>query len=115
MNTKWIASAVLFATLAMTAQSSTASAAERWRYEVDKRQAKQHQLIHQGRHSGALTWREALKLRREQIRIARMERAFRADGRLDASERQALRYAQDAATAHIFQERNDGQRRHHYW
>lgn len=115
MTTKWIASAVLFATLAVTAQSSTASAAERWRYEVDKRQAKQHQLIHQGRHTGALTWREALNLRREQIRIARMERAFRADGRLDWNERQALRYAQDSATTHIFRERNDRQYRRTWW
>ncbi len=115
MNTKWIASAVLFATLALTAQSSTASAADRWRYEIDKRQAKQVQLIHQGRHAGTITWREALQLRREQNRIARMERAFRADGRLDWNERQALRFAQDSATTHIFQERNDRQHRRMWW
>lgn len=114
MTPKLIASAILFATLAVTATASTASAADRWRYEVDKRQAKQHQLIHEGRHAGKLTWREALLLRREQARIARMERAFRADGRLSWSERQSLRFAQDAATQHIFQERNDAQHRR-YW
>ena len=115
MTSKWIAAAVLFSTLAGTAATSTASAAERWRYEVDKRQAKQHELIREGRRDGRITWRESYLLRREQLRIARMERAFRADGHLSWRERQILRNAQDAATAHIFQERNDGQNRRHYW
>jgi hypothetical protein len=114
MQTKLIAAAVLLSTLAMTTLATSASAHERWRYAVDKREAKHHQLIHQGRHSGALTWRETVKLHREQVRIARMEHAFRADGHLSWSERQALRYAQDAASNHIFQERNDRQGRH-YW
>lgn len=114
MNSKLIATTVLLSTLGLTSLASTASAAERWRYEVDKRQARQHQLIHQGRHAGSITWREAYLLRREQARIARMERAFRADGHLSWSERQALRFAQDSATAHIFHERNDGQHRR-YW
>lgn len=115
MTSKWIAAAVLLSTLTGTAVTSTASAAERWRYEVDKRQAKQHDLIREGRRDGRITWRESYLLRREQMRIARMERAFRADGRLSWSERQALRHAQDAATAHIFHERNDAQSRRHYW
>lgn len=114
MQSKWIATAALFSTIAAASLASPASAGERWRYETDKRQAKQHQLIREGRHSGALTWRETFMLRREQVRIARMERAFRANGHLSWSERQSLRYAQDAATAHIFHERNDGQGRR-YW
>lgn len=115
MKAKIIAAAVLLSTLGATAQSSTASAAERWRYEVDKRQTKQHQLIHEGRRAGNLTWREALLLRREQARIARMERAFRADGHLSWNERQTLRFAQDSATNHIFHEHNDPQHRRHWW
>ncbi len=115
MQTKLIAAAVLVAAMGTTLAASTASAGERWRYAVEKREARHLQLIHQGRHSGALTWREAVKLRREQMRIARMERAFRADGHLSWSERQALRYSQDAAANHIFRERNDRQNRRHYW
>lgn len=115
MKTKIIAAAALFATLGVTAGASTASASERWRYEVDKRQAKQHQLIREGRRAGSLTWRETFLLRREQMRIARMERTFRADGHLSWSERQALRYAQDSATNHIFVERNDVEHRRHWW
>lgn len=114
MMIKLIATTALLSTLGLTMLSSTASAGERWRYEVEKRQVRQHELIHQGRHAGSITWREAHLLRREQARIARMERAFRADGHLSWSERQALRYAQDSATAHIFRERNDGQHRR-YW
>lgn len=114
MQTKLIAAALLLSTLATATFATSASAHERWRYAVDKREAKQHHLIHQGRHSGALTWRETVMLRREQIRIARMERAFRADGHLSWSERQALRFAQDAAASHIFRERNDREGRH-YW
>jgi hypothetical protein len=115
MASKLIASVLVLTSVLSVAGTSNASAHERWRYEVDKRQAKQHQLIHEGRRSGALTWREALKLKREQLRIARMERAFRADGRLSKSERLALRYAQDSATTHIFEERNDGQQRRRWW
>jgi hypothetical protein len=114
MQTKLIATAALLSTIAAATLVAPASAGERWRYETDKRQAKQHQLIREGRHSGALTWRETFMLRREQVRIARMERAFRSDGHLSWTERQSLRYAQDAATTHIFQERNDHQNRR-YW
>jgi hypothetical protein len=115
MQTKLIAAALLLSTLATATFATTASAHERWRYAVEKREAKQHHLIYQGRRSGALTWRETVMLRREQIRIARMERAFRADGHLSWSERQALRYAQDAASTHIFHERNDRGGRRYYW
>ena len=114
MQTKLIAAALLLSTFGMTAVSTTASAHERWRYSGEKREAKQQFLIHQGRRSGALTWRETVMLRREQMRIARMEHAFRSDGHLSWSERQALRYAQDAASNHIFHERNDREGRR-YW
>jgi hypothetical protein len=114
MQTKLIAAALLLSTLGSVTLATSADAHQRWRYAVDKREAKQHYLIHQGRRSGALTWRETVMLRREQVRIARMERAFRADGHLSWSERQALRYAQDAASSHIFHERNDREGRH-YW
>ena len=111
MTKTLIASALItsFAALALT--SGGAAARENWRYEIDKRQIRHHQLIAEGRESGVLTWREAKRLRGEQIRIARMKNQFLADGDLDWNERQALRFAQDAANQHIFEARNNADRR----
>ena len=70
-----------FAALALT--TGSAAARENWRYEIDKRQARHHELIAEGRHNGMLTWREGKRLSGEQIRIARMKNQFLADGDLD--------------------------------
>lgn len=113
-TTKSVISALGLTIVAAGLAASSASAAERWRYEADKRQARQHDLIREGRQMGTLTWFETMKLRREQVRIARMERAFRADGHLSWQERQTLRYAQDNATQHIFEHRNNARVRR-YW
>ena len=115
MKTKLIATALIASIGTLVAATGSASAHQRWRYAIDKREATQHQLIRQGRHSGALTWRETVMLRREQIRIARMEHAFRADGHLSWNERQAIRFAQDAASQHIYHERNDREVRRWWW
>lgn len=100
---------LIVSTLAATAGASTAGAHERWRYEVDKRQTKHSELIREGRRSGTLTFWEAYRLRREQARIAQLERSYRSDDGLQRRERQALRYAQDSAAQHIFSQRNDHQ------
>lgn len=101
--------ALLLSTFTATTASTTASAHERWRYEVDKRQTKHTELIREGRRSGNLTFWEAYRLRREQARISQLERTYRSDGGLQRRERQALRYAQDSAAQHIFSQRNDHQ------
>lgn len=102
----------LFATIGISVVSAgQASAREQWRYEIDKRQARHLELIAEGRDGGMLTGREARRLRSEQIRIARMKNQFLADGDLDWNERQALRFAQDAANEHIFEARNNTERR----
>lgn len=100
--------------LALAASSDHAEAREQWRYEVDKRQARHFELIAEGADNGMLTRREVRRLRGEQMRIARMKRAFLADGGLDWPESQTLRYAQDAANEHIFRARNNEDRRRHW-
>ena len=111
MKIKLIAASMLTTYAALFAASGSASAHERWRYEIDKRQARHMELIREGRQLGMLTWNEVRQLRGEQFRIKRKTRAALADGTLDWTERQSIRYAQDAANTHIFQQRNDGERR----
>jgi hypothetical protein len=102
-------SVAVFSTLASLSLSTSANAHERWRYETDKRQAKHSDLIREGRRNGSLTFWEAYRLRREQSRIAQLERAYKSDGHFGRNERRAVRYAQDSAAQHIFSQRNDGQ------
>ena len=111
MKTKLMATALFTQVAALTGAAATADASERWRYEIDARQNRHMELISEGRVNGMLTWRETRTLRGEQFRISNMKRVALADGRLDWTERQSIRYAQDAANEHIFAERNDGERR----
>ena len=115
MKTKMLVAALLSTIGTLSAASGSANAADRWRYEVDARQARHMELIREGRANGTLTWGEFQTLRHEQFRIARAKRAFLADGRLDWNERQTLRYAQDVANTRIFQERNDHQKSRRWW
>ena len=78
---------------------------------INDRQDRQADRIEDGRSAGSITWREGLKLRAEQRRIARAEAAFRADGHLDRQERRVLTSMQDRASSHIRAERRDGWRR----
>lgn len=87
--------------------SSTLALADR----VDQRQSNQLNRIEAGRHNGAITWREGLKLRREQALIARTEAQYKADGRVTRDEKQALNQLQDNASNHIVREQHDGWRR----
>jgi hypothetical protein len=107
MRTKVIATALIASIGALVAASGSADAHQRWRYDYSKREARQSALISQGVHNGTLTNHEVFMLRREHVRIARLRKAFGMDGHLNWRERQAIRYAQDAATQHIMHERND--------
>jgi C1A family cysteine protease len=118
LTRKTLISLFTLATLSAIASTTPANASERWRFEVDKRQAKHSQLIREGRRYGTLTFWEARRLRREQSRIAQLQRLYMADGYLDPSEKRALRYAQDSAAKHIFAQRNNskvGWWRRGYW
>lgn len=82
-------------TLTILALTATAASADR----IDARRDYQLRQIEAGRDSGALTWREGRKLRRQQAAIARTEYQMRADGHLSRSERETLRDMQHARTS----------------
>ena len=115
MTTKTIATALIASFAALVAASGSADAHQRWRYDYSNREARQSALISEGRRAGTLTNHEVSMLRREQARISHLRRAFSMDRRLTWNERQTLRYAQDAATQHIFHERNDREGRRTWW
>ena len=78
---------------------------------VNHRQHHQHHRIARGVHSGELTRHEAHGLAREQRQIRVEERAYKADGRLDRSERRDLHQDLNQASRHIYREKHDGERR----
>lgn len=94
-------------TLTILALTATAASADR----IDNRRDYQLRQIEAGRDSGALTWREGRKLRRQQAAIARTEYHMRADGHLSRSERETLRDMQHDAHERIAHEKHDGWRR----
>lgn len=98
-----IIKATVLAVAALAATSTLATAGDR----VDHRQKAQSERIEHGRSTGAITWREGLKLRQEQARIARLEAIYRADGKLDRWERQRLQDLQNSASRHIYAEGHD--------
>lgn len=78
---------------------------------IDYRRDSQLSQIEAGRETGAITWREGRKLRREQAAIARAEYNMKSDGYLSRSERRELREMQDDAQVRIAHEKHDGWRR----
>jgi hypothetical protein len=80
-------------------------------HSVDAVRERQADRIEQGRETGKITWREGLKLRAEQKRIARTEAQFRSDGYLSASERRKLSVMQKDASQHIYAEKHDSWKR----
>lgn len=94
-------------TLTLLALTATAASADR----LHERRDYQLRQIEAGRDSGALTWREGRKLRRQQVTIARTEHHMRSDGHLSRHERETLRDMQHDAHARIVHEKHDGWRR----
>lgn len=79
---------------------------------VNGRQADQRDRIVQGWRSGALTRGEAVRLGRQQYRVARAEARMRADGGgLSAAERARLHARQDRASANIYAKKHNGRSR----
>lgn len=68
----------------------------------EQRLDRQQWRIEQGIRSGELTRKEAKRLRKQQRHIAKMERKFERDGRLDRYERRTLRRELDDASARIY-------------
>lgn len=98
---------VVVAAIGAVLVTSSWAAAHTTSPAVDTRQAAQKSSIEYGRKTGAITWREGLKLRQEQSRIARLEAAYKADGNFDRQERKHIRELQLSASQHIRHEAND--------
>lgn len=79
----------------------------RYQHYLDRRQARQQHRIEEGWRSGELTRKEMKRLRKNQRRIAHLERKFKADGYLSRRERQALRGALDEASAGIHRKKHN--------
>lgn len=75
------------------AQAQHRASPRRFQQTIDRRQARQHTRIRQGRHSGALSRKELSRLRRDQRQIGRLERRFTADGHYSRPERRVLKRA----------------------
>ena len=84
-----------------------------WGGQINARQQRQMDRIRAGLHNGSLTRREFRDLMHEQRTIQAMERHFRADGVIDASEFRHLDRALDMASYAIRTERRDGQARYY--
>lgn len=78
---------------------------------VDDRQTYQLGKIERGRENGSITWREGLKLRAEQRRIAHAEADLSSKGYLTRSERRTLNRMQNKAANHIAEETYDAKER----
>ncbi len=75
---------------------------------IEQRQWNQQHRIHRGIRDGSLTPGEATRLSREQFRIERMERRFRADGRFTCRERARVHHRLNRSSRHIHRGRHNG-------
>jgi hypothetical protein len=78
---------------------------------IDERRHNQAYKIEQGRQNGSITWREGIKLRKEQREIARTEDRLNDKGYLTKRDRVKLTQMQNKAAHNIRAEKNDSWRR----
>ncbi|MEM7244599.1 MAG: hypothetical protein AAF533_04610 [Acidobacteriota bacterium] len=78
---------------------------------VNGRQARQSERILENLKAGDLTWREAKRLGKQQLFIAKLEAKYRADGKLTYKERKNLDALQDRARLAIVKQSHDRQTR----
>jgi hypothetical protein len=98
----------LFAALLVA--GTTIAAATPAEARINGRQGRQQHRIYHGVASGQLTGREAYRLERQQVHIARYEARSRADGPgLTGRERYRLERMQDRASRNIRHQRHDRQ------
>ena len=82
--------------------------------DIDARYQRQLGQIEQGRQSGAITWREGLKLRAEEQAVARREAVMMQDGKLSKKERAELSNLQAKVGADI-EEKSTNSWRRPFW
>lgn len=93
LKTALVLSLVALAPALAATEASANSASARQTYQLGE--------IERGRQTGAITWREGLKLRKEQREIAKVEANLKSDGHLSKRDRRELNKLQTAADSHI--------------
>lgn len=78
---------------------------------LDARRTDLAMAINAGRDSGAITWTEGIKLRRQLAAIDRTARELKADGHLSAHDRRILSGMQDSLEGQIIAESADFRQR----
>ena len=78
---------------------------------IDRREARQHARIADGRRSGELTRPELARLRAGQRHVHRMERRAERDGMVTGGERRRIERAQDRESRAIHRLKHNGRRR----
>jgi hypothetical protein len=97
----------LVAVFVVAAAASVTSFAQTATPTVTERQTNEAARINQGGASGELTKPEARTLRTEQRGIAAEKRAFKADGKVTATERAQLHRDQKAASKRIYKKKHN--------
>ncbi|HJQ23512.1 MAG TPA: hypothetical protein VKA60_06315 [Blastocatellia bacterium] len=78
---------------------------------VDRRERNQQRRIRRGVRSGALTKREAHRLRRQERVTRAEERAAKADGKVTRRERRHLQRRENRTSRRIYRQKHDQQKR----
>lgn len=99
-------SLVLVAT-ALTIGTDSAQAGGK---RVNQRQVNQQRRIFRGASNGSLTGREAVRLQKQQVRLARKEHQMRQSGDgLTKVESVKLEHMQDNMSQNVYKQKHDGQ------
>jgi hypothetical protein len=91
------------ATLQTHAQTSTPA--------IDQRQSNQSARIAKGEQTGALSKREAARVKAGQQKVTDMKTAAAADGKVTRAERQAIKREQNKQSRRIARQKHDGNTR----
>lgn len=75
---------------------------------IDQRQANQQARIDQGKATGSLSTTEATRMQAGQSKVAGMEAAAKADGKVTRGERTAIKKAQNKQSRRIYRQKHDG-------
>ena len=76
--------------------------------KIDQREANQQTRIQNGVATGALSNREAVRMEAGQAKVAGMEDAAKADGKVTRAERKAIKHQQNKQSRRIHRQKHDG-------
>ena len=90
----------LAVTIGVNAQTTTT--------KIDQRETNQQTRVQNGVATGALSNREAVRMEAGQAKVAKMEDAAKADGKVTRAERKAINRQQNKQSRRIHRQKHDG-------